>query len=262
MSQPAVSQQIRQLEQNLGRALFERAGPVVRLTEDGHGLAVAVNDGLGRIDYELAKFRRRSNDNCLEVRANSAFVTWWLLPRLGGFLDAHPEIEIDLTTSYWAEFPRADGAPVHIDFGPVPDGAELVVGPQHMVAVARPDLATTIAEPADLAGATLLDVVGGDGWRHFLSGLDTTLEAWPRTHTSMTYLHTLDLARMGRGVALAADMIVENLLAESELAVVAGLQQPSREHYYLMLPSQRKLNSAATAFLDWLGAFRNQDPPH
>lgn len=256
VSQPAVSQQIRLLERILGRALFERAGPAVRLTEDGRHLAAAVADGLARIEYGLGQIRARSHDNCLEVRANSTFVTRWLLPRLPGFLDEHPEIELDLTTRYWAEQPLATGAPVHIDFGPVGEEAELVVGPQNLVAVARPDIASEIAAPSDLAEATLLEVVGGDGWRHFLSGFGTVLEPWPHTHRSMTYMHTIDLAWMGRGVALVHDMIIEDLLERGELATVAGMVRPSREHYYLLTPAARRLNPAAVAFLEWLRSFR------
>lgn len=256
VSQPAVSQQIRLLERILGRALFERAGPSVRLTDDGHQLAAAVADGLARIEYGLGQIRARSHDNCLEVRANSTFVTRWLLPRLPSFLDEHPEIELDLTTSYWAEQPLAAGAPVHIDFGPVWDEAELVVGPQNLVAVARPDIASQITSPPDLAEATLLEVVGGDGWRHFLSGFGMVLEPWPHTHRSMTYMHTIDLAWMGRGVALVHDMIVEDLLERGELATVAGMVRPSREHYYLITPASRRLNPAAVSFLGWLRSFR------
>ena len=256
VSQPAVSQQIRLLQRILGRALFERAGPAVRLTDDGRQLAAAVADGLARIEHGLGQIRARSHDNCLEVRANSTFVTRWLLPRLPSLLDEHPEIELDLTTSYWAEQPLATGAPVHIDFGPVGEEAELVVGPQDLVAVARPDIASGIAAPSDLTEATLLEIVGADGWRHFLAGFDTVLEPWPHTHRSMSYLHVIDLARMGRGVALVHHMIVEDLLARGELATVAGMVRPSREHYYLVTPAARRLNSAAVAFLVWLRAFR------
>ena len=255
MSQPAVSQQVRMLENHLGRTLFQRSGPTVRLTDDGHRLAAAVADSLTRIDDELNAFRTRSQDTCLEVRAISAFLMWWLLPRLPAFLDAHPEIELDLTASYWTESPRPGGAPIHIDLGPAPDGAELVVGPQTKVAVAHPEVAAGISQPSDLAGTTLLEVAGGDGWEHFLSGFDTEHQLQPHTHVSMTYLHTIEFARMRRGVALAHEMIVEDLLASGDLAIVAGMAQPSREHYYMVLPHPQ-LNSATTAFVDWLRTFR------
>lgn len=256
VSQPAVSQQIRQLETLLGRALFERSGPSVRLTSDGRHLAASVREGLHHIGQGLDLIRTRRESHHLEIRAISTFLGRWLLPRLPPFLDEHPEIELDLTTSYWPEPLPATGASVHIDFGPTGEEVELVVGPQQVLAVARPDVAARVATVAHLASETLLEVLGGDGWREFLGGLGTTVAPWPRTHRSMTYLHTLELARSGQGVALAHGMIVEDLLAAGELAVVADLAQPSREHYYVLTPPARELNEAATVFLHWLRSFR------
>ena len=256
VSQPAVSQQIRLLEQVLGQRLFQRSGPVVQLTSDGRRLAASVADLMAHVDYVMRRFGAESRDNCLEVRAISTFATRWLLPRLPEFLESHPEVELDITASYWAKEPGATSAPVHIDSGPVPDGAELVVGPQRMLAVARPDVAARFDGPADLAGATLLEVTGADGWQYFLSCFDTVLDPWPRTHTSMTYLHSIELARMGLGVALVLELAVEDLIDNGDLALVANMAQPSREHYYLMVAPERTLNAAAVAFVDWLRSFR------
>ena len=255
VSQPAVSQQIRLLERILGRDLFERVGPSLRLTNDGRELANSVADGLAQIERGLGLIRTRSQDHCLEVRANSTFVTRWLLPRLPSFLTEHPEIELDLTTSYWAEQPLSTGASVHIDFGSVSEEVELVVGCQRVLAVARSDIADTVNTASDLARVTLLEVVGGDGWREFLAGYEMELNPWPHSHRSMTYLHTLDLARMGQGVALAHEMIVEDLLESGELTTVDNMSQPSREHYYMVTPPTRRINSAVAAFLDWLRSF-------
>ena len=53
------------------------------------------------------------------------------MPRLPAFLDEHPEIELDIITTNWVTPPLEASTPLHIDFGPLPDTAELVVGPQH-----------------------------------------------------------------------------------------------------------------------------------
>ena len=258
VSQSAVSQQIRQLEKTLGTVLFDRAGPVVRLTEDGRRLAYAVTDGLAIIEEALGKMGARPRDSRLELRAISSFsfFTLWLMPRLPALLDEHPEIELDVMTSFWVRPPSVASTPLHIDFGPLPDTAELVVGPLTLRAVAHPDIAARVNEPSDLAQVTLLEVVGTDGWQQLLPRFDTVLEPWPHTHTSTTFMHSIELARMGRGVALVHDLLVEDLLARGELVTVAGMTQPSREHFFLMLPERSKLNSAESAFVDWLRSFQ------
>ena len=256
VSQSAVSQQIRQLEKTLGKVLFERAGPIVRLTDDGRRLAFAVTDGLAIIEEALSKMGARPRDNRLELRAISSFFTRWLVPRLPAFLDEHPHIELDIITSFRSAPPSGAGTPLNIELGPLPDTAELVAGPQTLLAVAHPDIAARVNQPTELAQATLLEVVAADGWRQFLSRLETVLEPWPHTHTSTTFVHSIELARMGQGVALVHDILVEDLLADGELVTVADLSQPSREQFYLMLPQRSRLNSAESAFVDWFRSFQ------
>ena len=175
---------------------------MVRLTDDGRRLAYAVTDGLAIIEEALGKMGSRTRDNRLELRAISSFsfFTLWLMPRLPAFLDEHPEIELDIITTNWVTPPLEASTPLHIDLGPVPDTAELVVGPQTLLAVAHSDIAARVNEPSDLAQVTLLEVVGTDGWRQLLSRFDTVLEPWPHAHTSTTSVHSIELARMGRGV--------------------------------------------------------------
>ena len=256
MSQSAVSQQIRQLEKTLGKTLFERSGPVVRLTDDGRRLASAVTDGLAIIEEALGEMGALPRDNRLELRAISSFFSQWLVPRLPAFLDEYPQIELNVITGFRSAPPPEAGAPLNIDFGPPPDAAELVFGPQTMLAVALPDIAARVNEPSDLAQMTLLQVVGSDGWREFLPRFDIVLEPWPHAHTSMTWVHCIELARMGLGVALVHDILVEDLLAKGELVTVAGMEQPAREQFFMMLPLRNKLNSAETAFVNWLRSFQ------
>ena len=251
ISQSAVSQQIRQLEQILGRPLFERVGRGVRLTDQGRSLAADVHAGLRRIEKGLAPFRARSADHHLVLRVNSTFAMRWLMPRLGLFLDANPDVELDLTSSYWAEARALTGSAVQVDFGVVPPGAE-VWPDQPLLAVAHPDVADRIGSPGDLTAETLLDLRGGDGWREVLAELGVTPEPWPRTHTSMTYLHTIELARAGYGVAIVHKPVVEDLLLVGDLVTVAGIEVESKEHYYLDMDPPEDLNSAARSFLHWI----------
>jgi LysR family glycine cleavage system transcriptional activator len=59
VTQGAVSQRIRRLEETLARSLFERLTRALALTADGKALAVAIGDGLARIDDGLAAIDRQ-----------------------------------------------------------------------------------------------------------------------------------------------------------------------------------------------------------
>lgn len=251
VSQPAVSQQIRELETILGVQLFRRTGRGVEPTNAGRQLASSTRSHIEAIRHSLGAIRARAQDHHVEVRVNSMFATTWLVPRLARFLSANPDIEIDLTSSYWIYPTDPIHTAVQIDFGPVPDGAEPIGGDETVVAVATPSLADRIRSVDDLSRHPLLDIRGGDGWTEFFAATATT-PPQTRVHTSMTYLHTLALARGGVGLALAHSFLVMDDLRRNTLAVVPVGAMAAREQYYLIAPRADRATSAAEVFLAWL----------
>lgn len=251
ITQPAVSQQIRELESILGVELFRRTGRGVEPTNAGQQLAESTRAHIDAIEHSLRTIRARSEDNHVEVRVNSTFATTWLVPRLPRFLNANPVVEIDLTSSYWTHPTDPIHTAVQIDFGPVPDGAEPIGGDEVVVAVAAPAVARRIRSAHDLGGHKLLDIRGGDGWSQFFAATGIRAPKM-RVHTSMTYLHTLALARAGLGLALAHRFLAQDDVARGTLAVPPLGQAAAREQYYLIPPRPDRATTAAVLFTAWL----------
>jgi LysR family transcriptional regulator, glycine cleavage system transcriptional activator len=85
VTQGAVSQRVRKLEELLGLQLFERLTRALALTADGKVLAEAVGHGIDRIDEGLAAIDRQQRpgaETTLVLSAAPGFVCRWLLPRL------------------------------------------------------------------------------------------------------------------------------------------------------------------------------------
>src|SRR5688572_29053578 len=59
LSQPSVSQRIRELEDELGTAVFIRRGPRVTLTAEGHALVEYADRLLGTAGQMTERFRTR-----------------------------------------------------------------------------------------------------------------------------------------------------------------------------------------------------------
>ncbi|MEM7272008.1 MAG: LysR family transcriptional regulator [Actinomycetota bacterium] len=251
ITQPAVSQQIRELETILGVELFRRTGRGVEPTSAGRQLVGTTGTHIAAIERSLGAIRARAQDHHVEVRANSTFATTWLVPRLPGFLRAHPEVEVDLTSSYWNYPIDPVHAAVQIDFGPVRQEAEPIGGDEVVLAVASPRVARGIRSAEDLGANVLLDIRGGDGWTEFGAATGISV-ASSRVHTSMTYLHTLALARAGVGIALAHRFLAADDLHAGTLAVVPIGQAAAREQYQLVPPRPDRTTSAAHLFLAWL----------
>ncbi|HYA45394.1 MAG TPA: LysR family transcriptional regulator, partial [Acidimicrobiales bacterium] len=98
LSQPAVSHQLRQLEQALGLSLVERAGRGLRLTQDGRALlplAAAVAADVKLLDEQAAALRGLMAGQ-LPVAASHTIGVYRLPAWLPGFLDRYPAITVQV----------------------------------------------------------------------------------------------------------------------------------------------------------------------
>lgn len=92
VTQSAISHQIRNVEDWLGKPLFEREGNRTRLLPHGADLARSLAGSLAEI--EAACNRARNTGQALVIAAIPSVAMCWLIPRLSRFRTAHPEIEV------------------------------------------------------------------------------------------------------------------------------------------------------------------------
>ena len=113
----AVSHQIRALEAELGVPLFARDGKRVRLTEVGRQYAAEVRAALITLAEATRRVRAGDRDRRLVVSMLSSFSARLVTPRIGGFIEKHPEIDLELlSTNALTDFAR-DDVDVAIRFG-------------------------------------------------------------------------------------------------------------------------------------------------
>ena len=96
MTQAAVSYQVRQLEDRLGRALFVREKGRVRLSETGQRLLPAVSGAFAAMGDAFAAL----DDDEAEVLTISAATTFggtWLSARIGRFQLRHPDLAVRMS---------------------------------------------------------------------------------------------------------------------------------------------------------------------
>src|SRR3990167_9540682 len=84
-SQPAISQQIKRLEQQLATRLFDRVYRGIALTDAGELLLSYVQDGLQSLDAGLLAVTAQQQHEVLQVATDFAFAAYWLMPRLQRF---------------------------------------------------------------------------------------------------------------------------------------------------------------------------------
>lgn len=101
ISQPAVSQSLKQLEKSLGVTLFQRAAKGVRLTQEGKLLFSHVEKGYAQIEQGVEKLQQMQNLELGEVHIGASDMTlrFYLLPYLEKFHEKYPDIKVIVTNA-------------------------------------------------------------------------------------------------------------------------------------------------------------------
>src|SRR5471032_211233 len=153
MSQSGVSRAVARLEARLGIRIFERTTRSVRLTDEGRHfyeqvmpLLAALSDATGSAAIHVRKVQGR-----LRINIDPLFARFILGPRLGTFMDSHPELDIELRTREDLGDLVADGFDVALRFGH-PQPSSLVARKlfdTHVFAMAAPAYLERYGHPVD-----------------------------------------------------------------------------------------------------------------
>lgn len=101
ISQPAVSQAIRQLESGLGVQLMQRASRGIKLTREGSELFSYVEKGYEEMEKGFERVQKMQNLELGEIRIGASDMTlqFYLLPYLEKFHELYPQIKVVVTNA-------------------------------------------------------------------------------------------------------------------------------------------------------------------
>src|SRR5262245_60704325 len=101
VTQTAVSHQIKALEKELGTTLFKRTPQRISLTADGRAWARELTLVFSRLRDLNASLRRASAKERPHVSVSviPSLGSRWLVPRLGRFFQAYPEVDVRLSAN-------------------------------------------------------------------------------------------------------------------------------------------------------------------
>ena len=265
ISQAAVSQQMRQLESNLGVTLFMRKARKMELTEPGKTLLTSCQRGFDEIINGLNQIQEAPLEGDLTVSSTQAFCALWLVPHLHSFASQYPDVNINVFSSNRiVDF--SDGyVDLAIRFSTsttqlqhpsliIERIAENAVFP-----VCSPSLLgrMPITEPKDLLGARLLgltyeDKVNWESWFEH-AGVDYSASNLKKTAYTSSDL-ALSAALAGQGVMLASDIMVGQHVKSGELVVPVDLPHPLRWKSHLVYSKYSAKTKRIQLFCDWIKA--------
>lgn len=252
VTQTAISHQVKALEETLGLTLFKRLPRGLALTDEAQALLPVLTDAFRRMSATLSQFEQGNFREILTIGVVGTFAIGWLLPRLAGFRERYPHVDLRLKTNNNRADMLLDGLDLFIRFG---DGAwhateavRLMEAP--FSPVCAPQVAARLAQPGDLAGADLLRSYRPDEWAAWfrMAGLEP-LPARGFMFDSSRAL--VEAAALGVGVALVPVAMFAREIAEGRVVRPFAVEAPLGAYWLTSLKSRRQ-TPAMRAFHQWI----------
>jgi LysR family transcriptional regulator, glycine cleavage system transcriptional activator len=256
VTQGAVAQQIRKLEDDLGVRLFVREANGVALTDAGRAFLPNIRRAFELIGDATASLR--TVPTRLTISATPTFAAKWLLPRLSEFIAAHPLIDLRILATEQLSSFQGDGVDLAIRQGRPPFGPGLEVDflfPQVLIAVCSPGLLDAMGAnptPASLRDQVLLE----DSHNHWPGFLEQALgqpdvAGNKRLRFNQTSL-AVDAAIAGQGIALASRFLVQAELASGRLVQPFMAEMRGTQDFYVVAPRRQRHPEPTQAVRQWL----------
>ena len=247
LTQPAVSQQIKGLERQVGRPLFVRRHQGLDLTEAGIAYLPIVQRALAALTTGTQAVFGRRDELHLTVQVNLSFAIYWLTPRLPDFVLSHPDIVLDLVTVIHGPERTAAAADIEIRFTEELAGATLLRR-TNAFPVCSPRLKKPDWRTATLFDGTAVSV----GWRTWLADQGEELPVEQRVHLASTYAVGLTAAEHRSALSMTLDVLAEDAIADNRLVAPFDHATPVAESYWLHERPSRYRTEAAKTFADWI----------
>ncbi len=262
ITQGAVSQQIRQLEDELGFKLFHRLTRRIVLTEEGQRLSQEVQSALLRLSEVIQQLKHDEMSGALTVSVLPSFAMKWLVPRLGHFNRQHPEVQLRLHTSdKLIDFKSEDiDVAVRYGKGDYPGLEVTLLMHEQIFPVCSPDLLKEkpIHSPDDLKNHLLIqDVVEGrlndedQDWHTWLKAVGADIPKQVGTAFTRSEM-VLEAAIEGQGVAMTRFSLAELDLKAGRVVRPFHYNIQSEYAYYIVCPPETAQRTKVGLFKDWL----------
>jgi LysR family transcriptional regulator, glycine cleavage system transcriptional activator len=262
VTQTAISHQIRRLEEDLGLRLFIRKNRALALTPKARDYLPGVRAAFNDLRLATDRLLRKDNDNVLTISTLASLAAKWLLPRLSTFQEAHPKIDVRITTSTsLIDFKSGDvDAAIRYGRGLWPGVRAQWLMADELFPVCSPALLKgekPLNCPQDLAHHALLHSSGGydDDWRLWLTaaGLPANISKQPGLSFDLIFM-TVQAAIDGIGVAMGRTSYVQDDIAKGRLVVPFKIALPADAGFYLVSPEAVADPPTLQLFRQWLTA--------
>lgn len=260
ISQAAVSQTIRRLEDDLGCKLFVRRGRSMVLTAKGETLLNHVSSGFEQILTGLNKILKEPLEGLLNVCAPTSFASRWLIPRLWKFSLEHPDIPIRIFTMYDSTDIQQGKIDVAIKQGDRTSDSENIeqelLLEEAIYPYCSPELAKkeNFTEPSQLLDCWLIHFKKSEiDWSKWFQQADVKMN---KQTVQWMEVGTFDMAMSaviaGHGACLASDSITADFIERGLLVKPFDIPLSPGLRFNLCTSRESSRRERIDAFTTWL----------
>ena len=263
VTQAAVSQQIKTLEQSLGLNLFIREHRALKLTPEAKQLLPFLKDAFTTIQHGLQTLNQDSKPNILTISVLPSFASRWLIPRLDQFYSQHPGLTINLSMTEQLENFSDSNVDLAIRFGNG-EHENLIIKPlmkEYFYPVCHPEFLKkrSLKTIQDLQPERLIDDIdcfGFISWDCWLSthNEDTNTYNSRQSYDGSHYVIEAALSKQGISMArhsLAAEAIRQGNLIQLFPEMNDSAIEPEQFHY-VCAPEHHFQRPKVSTFCDWV----------
>ncbi|PKG81046.1 LysR family transcriptional regulator [Colwellia sp. 75C3] len=263
ISQAAVSQQMRQLEENLATQLFLRKSKSMLLTQQGKALLSGTQQAFKLLEKSINEITVEEIAGSLTISSTQAFTTLWLMPKLSDFSAQYPNINIRVMSSAQFEDLKEQHIDLAIRFGPrVKENTDSSLNceyfgedPVYPVCSEALTKKMDFKEPKDLLKTWLVSLEN-PGCYDWPSWFEHTNTQGYQEHQQWTEVHSTDMALNAvlndHGFTLAARYLIIEQLKSGQLVMPINIPHPNVVKRYFVYDENSPKIARLNVFTNWL----------
>ncbi|MFK8076766.1 MAG: LysR family transcriptional regulator [Granulosicoccus sp.] len=264
MQQPSVSAAIKQLEASLEVRLFDRGHRQIALTNAGLRFYADVSQALRGIENAAEAVHNMGRSEYVTLNSSTAFSHYWMMPKLHGLRELHPDIDLRLQNS--VHDPDLDleniSIAVRLGHGEWPDCFATKIADEIIYPVASPIVmhsAKNLRSVPNLLNERLIHLEEPvrmrptwSQWFQFHKIENAEISVGMRLND---YALVLQAAQTGEGFAFGWEHIVRDLIDRKLLAAREEWSWKTGRGIYLVWSKTRPLSKNAVKVRDWILSF-------
>ncbi|NHI01683.1 LysR family transcriptional regulator [Oceanimonas sp. MB9] len=255
VSQSAVSQQIKSLEDYLGKRLIIRGKKGIVLTDVGKHYYNVIRVSLDNISVATEKLFGFEQKDTITIKSNYSFVDVWLSRHISAFYHAHPNTSIEIYTMLWLSDFRNIGNEIEIRYGDGTwsDAKVHRLTNDSIFPVCSPKTKRNITKPEHILDYPLVSVMGNKtGWTEWLQEMGVHAGGKSASLYVESNLLAYKASISGDYISLGINSLVDHFLQDGSLVRLDDRELKTTEDFFLLEPAEQFISEKEKVFIDWI----------